>query len=194
MGEGFKRLFVMLFYIFHPHYRIVLLEEPELHLHPSLIKRFLKILRDEQFNTQIFLTTHSPVFIQPNLIEHIWRVMRDDMRNTKVYYLSSSDTHLALDRLTQELNADNTEMFFADKVLLVEGVSDRILMRGLRSWKELSMESSSFMESCQTAAVRHGSSFDISGTWFACVSSSKARRRLVNVFRIGDILGFGQTR
>ena len=41
MGDGFRRLFVMLFYIFHPDYDIILIDEPELHLHPSIIKKFL---------------------------------------------------------------------------------------------------------------------------------------------------------
>jgi len=33
--------------------------------------------------------------------------------------------------LVQELNADNLEMFFADKVILVEGSSDLLLIKGL---------------------------------------------------------------
>jgi len=131
MGEGFKRLFVMLFYLYHPDYDIVLIDEPETHLHPTLIKKFVQVLKDKKLSNQIFLTTHSAVFVQPEHIAHIWRVSRDESRNTKIYQLAGSRIALDPNRLEQELDADNSEMFFADKVLLVEGVSDRILMRGL---------------------------------------------------------------
>ena len=131
MGEGFKRLFVMLFYVYHPDYDIVLIDEPETHLHPTLIKKFVRVLKDKKLNNQIFLTTHSPVFVQPQQIAHLWRVARGENRNTKIYQLTDSGIAINTNRLEQELDADNSEMFFADQVLLVEGVSDRILMRGL---------------------------------------------------------------
>ena len=131
MGEGFKRLFVMLFYVFNPRYHIILIDEPEIHLHPTLLKKFLRILMDKKLDNQIFLTTHSSVLVQPETIEHIWRVSRDKDRNTVISSMAQSNQSIPRARLFQELNADNTEMFFADKVLLVEGVSDRILMRGL---------------------------------------------------------------
>lgn len=131
MGQGFRRLFVLLFYIFHPDYDIILIDEPETHLHPTILKKFLRVLKDKKFNNQIFLTTHSPTFVQPVSVEYIWRIARDKSRSTQIYTLSQSDFILNRNRLAQELNSDNTEMFFADKILLVEGVSDRILMRGL---------------------------------------------------------------
>src|SRR3989339_17679 len=131
MGDGFKRLFMMLFYIFHPDFDLILIDEPEMHLHPTVLKRFLKVLMDKQFNNQVFLTTHSSVLVQPKTITHLWRVTRDLKRNTTVNFLDTASVTLTPERLVQELNADNSEMFFADKVLLVEGVSDRILMRGL---------------------------------------------------------------
>lgn len=131
LGDGFRRLFIMLFYIFHPSYDIVLIDEAELHLHPTVIKQFLKILLDAHYGKQIFLTTHSSVFVQPLTVPHVWRIARDEHQDTKIYGLPNCGAEYKRERLTQELNADNTEMFFADSVLLVEGVSDRILLRGL---------------------------------------------------------------
>ncbi len=131
LGDGFRRLFIMFFYLFHPGYDIILIDEAELHLHPTVIKRFLKILMNSQFEKQVFLTTHSAVFVRPDTVPHLWRVARDENQNTKIYGLPSCGDGFESERLAQELNADNTEMFFADKVLLVEGVSDKILLRGL---------------------------------------------------------------
>jgi predicted ATP-dependent endonuclease of OLD family len=117
-------------YLFHQEYTILLLEEPEIHLHPALIKKLLTVFEKENLDNQIFLTTHSPLFIHPNNLHRVFRVVRE-MDSTKVYSPRLVGRKIDYSRLTQEMNADNCEMFFADKVLLVEGPSDHILMRGL---------------------------------------------------------------
>ena len=129
MGDGFKRLFVILFYLHHPHYEIILIDEPELHLHPTVIKKFLKIL-SQKSDTQVLMTTHHPALVQAKLLDKTWRVSRDENQSTSVYKFNNN-FDIDIDRFVQEINDDNSAMLFADKVLLVEGVSDSILMRGL---------------------------------------------------------------
>lgn len=130
LGDGFKQVFVILMYLYNPVYTIMLLEEPEIHLHPALIKKLLKILENRNYNNQIFLTTHSPLFIQITSLHRLFRVVKTD-GNTTVYSPRLTGKKLNYKRLRQELNADNSEMLFADKVLLVEGPSDHILLRSL---------------------------------------------------------------
>ncbi len=130
MGDGFKRLFVILFYIYNPDYEIILIDEPELHLHPSVIKKFLKILQNKNPENQIFLTTHHPTFVQAKLLDKVWRVSRNKNNSTSVCSFQKGRS-IPKDRLVQEINDDNSAMLFADKVVLVEGVSDSILLRGL---------------------------------------------------------------
>ncbi len=127
MGEGFKRLFVILFYIFHPQYKIILIDEPEIHLHPSIIKRFLHVLKSNNLNNQIFFTTHHPSFVQAKYLPHVWRITRNERESTTLYGFRKKD--IDLNRFVQEINDDNSGMLFADKVLLVEGISDSIFMR-----------------------------------------------------------------
>lgn len=131
MGEGFKRLFVMLFYIYNPLYDIVLIDEPEMHLHPSIIKKFLKILSHNDLGCQILMTTHHPTMVQAKLLDKTWRVSRNENRSTTINKFNKRSLDINVDRFVQEINDDNSAMLFADKVLLVEGVSDSILMRGL---------------------------------------------------------------
>lgn len=130
LGSGFQKIFIILLYALHPDYPVVLLDEPETHLHPGLIKRLLKVLSTKVTN-QIILSTHSPLCIQPQTLFNVFRVVRSPAEGTLVYGLDRSIKNIPRERLTQELNADNLEIFFADKVLMVEGVSDRLLMRGL---------------------------------------------------------------
>ncbi len=127
MGEGFKRLFIILFYIFHPQQNIILIDEPEIHLHPSIIRKFLYILENSNIKKQVFLTTHHPTFVQAKYLPNIWRVTRNTKNSTTIhgFYKKNID----LNRFVQEINDDNSGMLFSDKVLLVEGVSDAIFMR-----------------------------------------------------------------
>jgi len=130
LSDGLQQIFTILLYIFHPIYTIILLEEPEIHLHPGLIKKLLKNIESEELSNQIFLTTHSPLFIHTLNLHRLFRVIREN-NSTIVYSPRLTGQKINYSRLTQELNADNCEMFFAEKILLVEGPSDHILMRGL---------------------------------------------------------------
>ncbi len=129
MGDGFKRLFVILFYVYNPEYELILIDEPEIHLHPSIIKKFLKILNEKNLPNQVVMTTHHPTFVQAKFLDKTWRVARNKNLSTSVYQMEGEK--IKKDRFVQEINDDNSAMLFADKVLLVEGVSDSILMRGL---------------------------------------------------------------
>ncbi|MBA9898524.1 ATP-binding protein [Burkholderia cepacia] len=45
------------------HYKVILLDEPDAHLHPSLVKQFLRVLEVvmvERHGSRVILTTHSP--------------------------------------------------------------------------------------------------------------------------------------
>ncbi len=127
MGEGFKRLFVILFYIFHPNYKIILIDEPETHLHPSIIKKFLRILKEGRFGNQVLFTTHHPSFVQARYLPYVWRITRNKNNSTALYGFNGKN--LDLSRFVQEINDDNSGILFASKALLVEGVSDAIFMR-----------------------------------------------------------------
>lgn len=127
LGSGFRQIFTVLLYIYHPQYSVVLINEPETHLHPAVIKKLLWAMQNSEAG-QIIFTTHSPLFITPITLPQVVRVIKEN-NITKAFSLHGA--HYNYQRLIQELNADNLEMFFTDKVILVEGVSDRLLIRGL---------------------------------------------------------------
>lgn len=127
LGSGFLRIFAILLYVFHPEYSVVMIDEPEIHLHPAMIDKLNWAMQNASAG-QIMFTTHAPLFINPATLGQLFRVVQEE-NSSKVYSLARA--HYNYQRLVQELNADNLEMFFADEVLLVEGVSDRLLMRGL---------------------------------------------------------------
>ena len=71
IGSGYKSVFSLLysFYLAKQSKKnlIILIDEPELHLHPKLQDKFIKILFEFSKECQIILTTHSPLFVKQAL-------------------------------------------------------------------------------------------------------------------------------
>jgi AAA15 family ATPase/GTPase len=68
LGSGYEMIFSLLlsFYLSQQSGKqlICLIDEPELHLHPSLQEKFVKIAVELSKNIQIILSTHSPLLIK----------------------------------------------------------------------------------------------------------------------------------
>lgn len=110
---------------------ILAIEEPELYIHPQLAKLFYDVMRDFSITDQVIYATHSPLFVdafeydsiaiitKPNVNEGT-RVMSCDTRAFEG--LDDRKLFKGLSRLNPSIN----EMFFAKRVLLVEGPEDQI--------------------------------------------------------------------
>ena len=126
--------------VYRPDLTLILFEEPELYLHPPLQKTLfddLEILAVKA-NTQVLVATHSPVFVSAaeENFRCLLRVLKDG--NTTLHQVSAdlmkelSDEDLKRRfRFTLWLNADRNEAFFADRVVLVEGSTDKAVFQWL---------------------------------------------------------------
>lgn len=67
-GSGYEMIFSLLyaFYLSRQSEKqlIILIDEPELHLHPNLQEKFVKSLLEFSKNAQIIITSHSPLLIK----------------------------------------------------------------------------------------------------------------------------------
>lgn len=68
LGSGYEMIFALLyaFYLSQQSGKqlIVLIDEPELHLHPALQERFVQLLLEFAKTAQLILTTHSPLLVK----------------------------------------------------------------------------------------------------------------------------------
>ena len=128
----------------------ILIDEPELFLHPQGRRNFYNIIRDLAANgTQVFLTTHSSEFIDLRHFDEISVVRKDMERGTYIRQAKPerfvTDLHIRYPKMPpvtpksimeQYMNAfDNTgdsqkssEAMFARKVILVEGESEVLIL------------------------------------------------------------------
>ena len=142
---------------------LFIIEEPELYQHPNRIRLIKKILQDltresddSMFQFQIICSSHSPYLIDIQDADDI-RIMRK-IKNDGNYEVIINDIHL--DKIARELKVlhqlpedticnamtlksrmraimtlELSEGFFADKVVLVEGLEDKAVIQAIDQYK-----------------------------------------------------------
>lgn len=118
------------------YYRLIGIEEPEAHLHPHLqdhLSRNIKAEVEGRKEFQIILTSHSTHIASKLDLESTVIFYRDDMNKFKNHYIlksfgTSSEDKKIVRYLKKYLDATNSSMFFADRIILVEGISEQLLI------------------------------------------------------------------
>lgn len=134
---------------------LLFIEEPEAHTHPQLQTIFMKQIKDliekqrrlddgGELSLQCIMTTHSSHIVANAAFEDMRYFVRDmasrtdevgisvhvkDLNSLRARYGKESDQGRANYKfIKQYLTLDRADIFFADKVILMEGDTERILM------------------------------------------------------------------
>lgn len=114
-GLGLRELLSMITQISISKKEIILLEEPENHLHADFQKKFISFLK-EQEDKQFIISTHSNVFIDHSFIDKIYYCWFDE--EVKI-----SDKTTA-SKIIDSLGYSIAENLAADAIILTEGPTD----------------------------------------------------------------------
>lgn len=121
-----------------PAFQVLFIEEPEAHLHPQMQEVFIKNIRDfirskSGWNVQVVITTHSSHIVANSGFEIIRYFDRAtgivelrDLSKFRAQLTGDVDGTMAF--LKQYMVLHRCDMFFSDKVVLIEGAVERLLL------------------------------------------------------------------
>ncbi|WSB84543.1 AAA family ATPase [Streptomyces cellulosae] len=104
--------------------QIMLVEEPEVHLHPALETALMEYLKNISKECQIFLTTHSTNFLDVGDLRNVYMIRKEP--DTQIQLLDVAEAEEAV---PQELGIRLSSLFMYDRLIFVEGPSDEQVLR-----------------------------------------------------------------
>lgn len=128
---------------------VMLIDEPELYLHPHACRHFYSILKAlSESGVQVIYTTHSPAFLDIADYQCIYLVNKESDK-TKVFegakVMVSEEDKL---KMMTRFDTTASEVFFAKAVLLVEGPEDRIACLKAFQLRNLSINKAGISITC----------------------------------------------
>ncbi|MDJ0555601.1 MAG: AAA family ATPase [Microcoleaceae cyanobacterium MO_207.B10] len=103
---------------------ILLIEEPEIHLHPALEINMMHYLKGISSRCQIILTTHSTNFLDTGEMQNVYLVSKSNSTQIQKLDIQEAET-----KIPQELGIRLSSFFMFDRLVFVEGKSDEDVIR-----------------------------------------------------------------
>ena len=111
--------------------KLLLIEEPEAHLHPQLqelVHSFLSATNQSNANIQIIYTSHSPTLAAKVDLDNINLIYENNHQKYCLPFSKARLTDADKGYLQKYLDVTKSQMFFAKGILFVEGISEAILL------------------------------------------------------------------
>ena len=139
LGEGLVSLLFLVEALYYPKNNLIVIDEPELSLHPELQGNLLEVILEHTKDKQVLYATHSPEMVSIESILNggtLCRVAKQG-NTSKIHKLDlDDDTKKFLENSIENINFphvfgyDARSCFFlGDGVLIVEGQEDVVLLK-----------------------------------------------------------------
>ncbi len=152
-ASGLYEILFLLTTIIGESEKILLLDEPELHLHPTMQKRILNLLSEskDQSRNQIILITHSPFLVSETDIDTTWRFSKRKADiGTETHnlggVLSDLDIPVRKKLKVKLFRSDIHSLLFSRGVIFVEGPSDKIVLEHIDRYLSMKKKGAEFDE------------------------------------------------
>ncbi len=112
--------------------KIVLLDEPDSHMHPSLIKEFINLITNGNLDFlrfQVIMTTHNPITVSLTPIENTFELKRDDLSN-RLNLNKLKNKKTAILSLTEHL----ISVDLPTRLVFVEATDDKLFYEKLQDY------------------------------------------------------------
>lgn len=133
LGSGFRQIFNLALTIASTSNSIVLIDEPELNMHPSLLRRLMKLIFSNNTN-QYIISTHSNVLLDAQHEKSVYRISGGQY-STVMKCDNVDDSR----DLLNDLGVRASEILQSNGIIWVEGPSDRTY---IKKWLELNSSES----------------------------------------------------
>ena len=137
--HGIKELFVLLTHLYDHQHGYLIIDEPELNLHPQFQAFFMQEVRkiagrpsDSPYKKIIFLITHSPFILDLRLADDIGSIISFDLDYSIPRQVASATPDVSAPVVAAgRLNANHKQLFFSDNPVFVEGHHDALMVETL---------------------------------------------------------------
>ncbi|OXS75078.1 ATP-dependent nuclease [Domibacillus enclensis] len=125
-------------------YPMLIIEEPEAHLHPTMQRQLLNFLKrnlSDKKVRQIFVTTHSTHITGAVNLDELICIYKNG-NETLIGYPGKSfgENEESKKYIQRFLDATKSNMLFAEKIILVEGLAEQLLMSLFAEYLNISLE------------------------------------------------------
>lgn len=107
---------------------LILIDEPEIHLHPSGVRWLLKNLIEIGANNYLFVSTHSNFMLDETTHDRHYLLSKEKSSSTSFKHIESDDDIFGDELLIEAFGINILNDFMSPYRLLVEGASDRQLL------------------------------------------------------------------
>lgn len=113
-------------------FTVLLIEEPEAHLHPQLQVKFVKyleVLSGTLSNAQIIVSTHSPVLASSVSVDKVIHISEEDasIKAVTLKQKNFGDT-ISEKYINRWLDVTKSTMLFSRGIIMVEGIAEALLL------------------------------------------------------------------